>query len=42
MTDVVDFVALSLLPPWCSVRAAERLRRGDSGGAVLAWLLAAH
>ena len=29
MTDLLDFVALSLLPPWCWRVAAERLRGGD-------------
>jgi DNA processing protein len=42
MTDVLAFVALSLLPPWCLLSVAERLRRGDSGALVLDWLLAKH
>jgi DNA processing protein len=42
MTDLLDFVALSLLPAWCAVRAAEHLRRGASGGAALDALLTAH
>ena len=42
MTDISAFVALSLLPPWCCLRAAERLRRGDSGALVLDWLLTKH
>ena len=42
MTDLLDLVALSLLPPWCWLRAAERLRRGDAGAVVLDGLLAAH
>ena len=41
MTDLLDFVALSLLPPWYGVPAAERLRGGDPAGAVLEDL-AAH
>src|SRR5262245_41109911 len=28
MTDLLDLAALSLLPPWCGVRIAERLRGG--------------
>lgn len=35
MTDLVDLVALSLLPPWYGLPAAERLRRGDSPGLIL-------
>jgi len=35
MTDLLDFVALSLLPPWYGLPAAERLRGGDPPGAVL-------
>jgi len=42
MTDVLDCIALSLLPPWCTVRAADWLRRGDSSAAILDRLLAAH
>jgi len=42
MTDVLDCIALSLLPPWCAVRAADWLRRGDSSAAILDRLLAAH
>jgi len=42
MTDVVPFVALSLLPPWCWLHAAERLRHGDSGTIVLDRLLQKH
>jgi len=34
MTDLLDFVSLSLLPPWCWRVAAEWLRRGDCPGAV--------
>jgi DNA processing protein len=35
MTDLPDFVALSLLPSRCWFRVAERLRAGDSPSAVL-------
>jgi DNA processing protein len=35
MTDLLDFVALSLLPPWYGLHVAERLRAGDPPGAVL-------
>jgi DNA processing protein len=35
MTDLLDFVALSLLPPWYGLPAAERLRGGDPPGTVL-------
>jgi DNA processing protein len=35
MTDLLDFVALSLLPPWYGLPAAERLRCGDPPGVVL-------
>jgi DNA processing protein len=42
MTDVVAFVALSLLPPWCWLHAAERLRHGDSSAIVLDRLLHKH
>jgi hypothetical protein len=42
MTDVVPFVALSLLPPWCWLHAAERLRHGDCGAIVLDRLLHKH
>ena len=42
MTDLVPFVALSLLPPWCWLHAAEQLRRGDSGALVLDRLLSTH
>src|SRR5262245_6926818 len=42
MTDVLDFVALSLLPPWCFLYAADRLRRGAAAGAVLNSLLRKH
>jgi hypothetical protein len=35
MGDLVDFVALSLLPPFYGVPAAARLRGGDPPGVVL-------
>jgi DNA processing protein len=35
MTDLVELVALSLLPPWYSLPAAERLRGGESPRMVL-------
>jgi DNA processing protein len=35
MTDLLDFVALSLLPSWYGVPAAARLRDGDPPGVVL-------
>src|SRR5258707_14970893 len=35
MTDLLDFVALSLLPSRCRWRVAERLRAGDPPGGVL-------
>jgi DNA processing protein len=41
VTDLLDFVALSLLPPWYGLHAAERLRGGNPAGAVLEDL-AAH
>ena len=40
MTDLLDLVSLSLLPPWCWRVAADWLRRGDPPGAVLRRLLA--
>src|SRR3979409_1308923 len=30
MTDVLEFVSLSLMPPWCWRVAADWLRRGDA------------
>jgi len=42
MTDLPHLVALSLLPPWCWLRAAERLRRGDTAEAILCDLLTTH
>jgi DNA processing protein len=34
MADLLDFVSLSLLPPWCWRVAADWLRRGDPPAAV--------
>jgi DNA processing protein len=42
MTDLLNFVALSLLPPWSWLDAADRLRQGSSGAAVLDGLLRKH
>ena len=42
MTDLVDFVALSLLPLWCRLRTAESLRDGLSPAAILQRLLNVH
>jgi DNA processing protein len=41
MADLLDFVSLSLLPPWCWRVAADWLRRGDPPDSVLRRLLAA-
>jgi len=38
----LEFISLSLLPAWCSVSAAEQLRRGASAGATLDTLLERH
>jgi DNA processing protein len=35
MTDLIDLVALSLLPPWYGLPAAERLRGGDQPSVIL-------
>ncbi len=40
MTDLLDFVSLSLLPPWCWRVAAEWLRHGDAPGDVFRRLAA--
>jgi len=40
MDDLLDFVALSLLPPWSWLRVAERLRAGDPPDAVVRRLAA--
>ena len=42
MTDLQNFIALSLLPSWSWLRAAERLRAGDTAEATLHGLLAEH
>ena len=41
MTDLLDFVSLSLLPPWSWRIAAEWLRRGDPVPAIARRLIAA-
>jgi DNA processing protein len=41
MADLLDFVSLSLLPPWCWRVGAEWLRRGDAAHAVVRRLVAA-
>ena len=40
MTDLLDFVSLSLLPPWCWRVAAEWLRKGDPPDAIVRRLVA--
>jgi DNA processing protein len=40
--DPIDFVALSLLPAWCCLRAAEELRGGATATDALERLLARH
>jgi len=42
MPDLVDFVALSLLPSWCWLTAAEWLRAGDRPGDVLRRICERH
>jgi DNA processing protein len=42
MTDVQNLIALSLLPSWTWLRAAERLRAGDTAADTLEFLIAAH
>jgi DNA processing protein len=42
MSDLLECVSLSLLPPWCWRVAADWLRRGDRLDAVVRRLLAAH
>jgi DNA processing protein len=42
MTALEDFVALSLLPPWCWLRAADPLRAGEQPGAIVRRLVAEH
>jgi DNA processing protein len=41
MADLLDFVSLSLLPPWCWRVGAEWLRRGDATHSVVRRLIAA-
>ena len=41
MADLLDFVSLSLLPPWCWRVAADWLRQGDPPDSVVRRLLAA-
>src|SRR5262252_8872724 len=41
MTDLLDFVSLSLLPSWCWRVAAGWLRHGDAPGVVSRRLIAA-
>ena len=41
MTDLLDFVSLSLLPPWCWRVAADWLRNGDAPGIVAQRLVTA-
>jgi DNA processing protein len=41
MTDLLDFVSLSLLPSWCWRVAADWLRRGDPSDIIFRRLLAA-
>ena len=41
MIDLLDFVSLSLLPPWCWRVAAEWLRKGDASAIVSRRLVAA-
>jgi len=42
MTDLQNLVALSLLPSWSWLHAAQHLRAGDTAGATLQRLLAKH
>lgn len=42
MADLLDFVSLSLLPPWCWRVAADWLRRGDAPATVTRRLVAAN
>src|SRR5215208_6566167 len=35
LTELLDLVALSLLPPWHALHVAERLRAGDPPAAIL-------
>jgi DNA processing protein len=40
--ELIDFAALSLLPTWCRLPAAEALRGGDAASAVFARFAARH
>ena len=42
MTALEDFVALSLLPPWCWLRAADPLRAGEHPAFLVRRLIADH
>jgi DNA processing protein len=42
MTALEDFVALSLLPPWCWLRSADALRAGEHPGLLVRRLLSDH
>jgi DNA protecting protein DprA len=42
MSDLRDSIALSFLPAWCRLRAAEPLRRGCAPGGVLEQLVREH
>lgn len=42
MTALDDFVALSLLPPWCWLRAADSLRADEPPGLIVQRLIADH
>ena len=42
MTELQHFIALSLLPSWCWLHVAERLRAGDSAADALVRVVAEH
>ena len=42
MTELQHFIALSLLPSWCWLHVAERLRAGDSAADALGRVVAEH
>ena len=42
MADLLDLIALSLLPPWCWLYAADRLRSGLPPRSILNQLLRDH